>query len=138
MSRDLNSIDRDRRVLELYEQLLEVEQRLIPTGLHVFGQIPVNNEKRDLLKMIVSFDRPEFECRSLPDLIAIGLGFGDYKSLLAGSNKSNQTLERREQVESVLTSSIETFIERGTVAASTFLSETDNGPDAAASNVFVL
>jgi len=28
--------DRDRRVLDLYEQVLEIEQRLIPTGLHVF------------------------------------------------------------------------------------------------------
>ena len=29
---------RDRRVLELWERLVEIEQRLIPTGLHVFGR----------------------------------------------------------------------------------------------------
>src|SRR4051794_9301523 len=108
MSHDVSTTDRDKRVLELYEQLLEIEQRLIPTGLHVFGQIPANHEKRDLLKIIASFDRPELDCRSLPDLIAIGLGLGDYKSLLADSSKSNQALEHREQVEAILTKSVET------------------------------
>ena len=38
MSEDRTNTERDRRVLALYEQVIEVEQRLIPTGLHVFGQ----------------------------------------------------------------------------------------------------
>jgi len=33
-----NAIERDARVLRLYERLVEIEQRLIPTGLHVFGR----------------------------------------------------------------------------------------------------
>jgi cobalamin biosynthesis Mg chelatase CobN len=33
-----NESERDQRVLRLYEQLVEIEQRLIPTGLHVFGR----------------------------------------------------------------------------------------------------
>jgi len=138
MTRDLSSTDRDKRVLELYEQLLEVEQRLIPTGLHIFGQVPANHEKRDLLKIIASFDRPEFDCRSLPDLISNGLGFGDYKTLLSDSNKSNQVLERREQVESILTNAVETFIEKGPVAASAFLADTANVSISESSIVFAL
>jgi magnesium chelatase subunit H len=58
---------RDARVLELYEQLLEIEQRLIPTGLHVFGRPSAATEKTDLLKMIASFDRPEVGVRALPE-----------------------------------------------------------------------
>jgi magnesium chelatase subunit H len=58
--------DRDARVFALYEQLLEMEQRLIPTGLHVFGRASSTGEQADLFKMIASFDRPEHGIRALP------------------------------------------------------------------------
>ena len=59
--------ERDAQVFALYEQLLEIEQRLIPTGLHVFGRPSSFGEKTDLLKMIASFDRPEVGVRALPE-----------------------------------------------------------------------
>ncbi len=59
--------DRDARVFALYEQLLEIEQRLIPTGLHVFGRPSHAGEKTDLLKMVASFDRPEAGVKALPE-----------------------------------------------------------------------
>src|SRR5581483_3242153 len=126
MSSNLSPEERDRRVLELYEQLLEVEQRLIPTGLHVFGQVPVDHEKVDLLKMIASFDRPEYGCRALPDLIAVGLGLGGYKSIIDKSNQSADALQNREKIESILRDSIETFLKNGSAAASEFLLKTAN------------
>ncbi|HKS09709.1 MAG TPA: cobaltochelatase subunit CobN [Pyrinomonadaceae bacterium] len=58
--------DRDARVFALYEQLLEMEQRLIPTGLHVFGRASSAGELTDLFKMVASFDRPEHGIRALP------------------------------------------------------------------------
>jgi magnesium chelatase subunit H len=58
---------KDNQVLELYEQLLEIEQRLIPTGLHVFGRPSSAGERGDLLKMIASFDRPEAGAKALPE-----------------------------------------------------------------------
>lgn len=61
-----NSTERDARVFALYEQLLEIEQRLIPTGLHVFGRASSAGEQIDLFKMIASFDRPEHGVRALP------------------------------------------------------------------------
>ena len=60
-------IDRDAKVFALYEQLVEIEQRLIPTGLHVFGRPSSAGEKTDLLKMIASFDRPEVGARAIPE-----------------------------------------------------------------------
>ncbi|HVF22426.1 MAG TPA: cobaltochelatase subunit CobN [Pyrinomonadaceae bacterium] len=63
---EINSKQRDEKVFELYEQLLEIEQRLIPTGLHVFGRPSSAGEQIDLFKMIASFDRPEFGVRALP------------------------------------------------------------------------
>ena len=70
----LNPNNRDQRVLDLYEQLLEVERRLIPTGLHVFGRPSHAQEKVDLLKSIASFDRSESGARAITDLIAEVLG----------------------------------------------------------------
>src|SRR3712207_3656009 len=69
---DMSSLrdERDARVFALYEQLLEIEQRLIPTGLHVFGRPSSAGEKIDLLKMIASFDRPEAGVRALPEALA--------------------------------------------------------------------
>ncbi len=59
--------ERDGKVFALYEQLVEIEQRLIPTGLHVFGRPSSAGEKTDLLKMIASFDRPEVGARAIPE-----------------------------------------------------------------------
>jgi magnesium chelatase subunit H len=61
--------ERDARVFELYEQLVEIEERLIPTGLHVFGRASLAGEKIDLFKMIASFDRPEVGVRALPEAL---------------------------------------------------------------------
>jgi magnesium chelatase subunit H len=66
MPNDPNN-DRDAKVFALYEQLVEIEQRLIPTGLHVFGRPSSAGEKTDLLKMIASFDRPEAGARALAE-----------------------------------------------------------------------
>ena len=65
----MDSTKRDARVFDLYEQLLEMEQRLIPTGLHVFGRPSSSGEQTDLFKMIASFDRPERGIRALPQEI---------------------------------------------------------------------
>ena len=52
-----NATERYARVMRLHEQLVEIEQRLIPTGLHVFGRASELQEKADLLRMVASFDR---------------------------------------------------------------------------------
>lgn len=69
MAKETSNDERDAKVFALYEQLVEIEQRLIPTGLHVFGRATSAGEKTDLLKMVASFDRPEVGVRALPESI---------------------------------------------------------------------
>src|SRR5207247_9703884 len=83
--------ERDARVTRLYEQLLEIEQRLIPTGLHVFGRASELQEKADLLRMVASFDRPEHGARALPKLVAEGLGIDGYDGLLHETSANEAT-----------------------------------------------
>lgn len=110
MPNQANNDERDRRVLDLYDKVLEIEQRLIPTGLHVFGRAPGDTEIIDLLSMVASFDRPEMGIRSLPDLIAEGLGFGGYSNLLEQSALSEARLAEREQVEAITREAITRFV----------------------------
>jgi magnesium chelatase subunit H len=125
MAETVNNDSRDRRALELYEKLLEIEQRLIPTGLHVFGRASSEVELADMLIMVASFDRPELGIRSLPDLVAQGLGLPAYSTLLKESVVSEQRLREREQVEAIVRDAIARFVEvkhgQGTDAAATAL-----------------
>src|SRR2546422_9680559 len=94
--------DRDARVLRLYEQLVEIEQRLIPTGLHVFGRASELQEKADLLRMVASFDRPEHGACALPRLVAAGLGVQCYNELL----QETSTREMKELIDGGVTEAV--------------------------------
>jgi magnesium chelatase subunit H len=108
MSHDkIPSDQRDARVMQLYEELLEIEQRLIPTGLHVLGRPSLDSEKTDLLKMVASFDRPEFGARSLPHVVAESMDLSKQYA--------------KENVDRVVTIAIRKLIEEGIDAASDFL-----------------
>ena len=116
MSKDNHTTtdSRDARVLELYEELLEIEQRLIPTGLHVLGQPSGRSEKTDLLKMIAAFDRPESKARALPDLLAEGLGLSGY---------ARQGIDEREKIDSLVKQVIRELLASGVDSAVAFLSD---------------
>jgi magnesium chelatase subunit H len=142
MSEKSDNENRDRRVLELYEKVLEIEQRLIPTGLHVFGRPPNQAETADLLRMVASFDRPELGIRSLPDLVSEGLGLPPYTELLKQSVGSEQRLSQREQVEAIVTQSIKIFADETNDAAKAsaieFLMESASVPEEESNNIFTL
>lgn len=104
--------ERDRRVLDLYEQLLEIEQRLIPTGLHVFGSVTEERGRADMLRMVASFDRPEHNARALTDLVSEGLGFGPYMNLARTTMQANGA-GQREQVDLLISNAIQIFMSEG-------------------------
>jgi len=108
MPKDLTpSEKRDARVMQLYEELLEIEERLIPTGLHILGRPSQDSEKTDLLRMVASFDRPEFGARSLPDVVA--------ESMSASRQDAKENIDR------VVTIAIQKLIREGIDPATEFL-----------------
>jgi magnesium chelatase subunit H len=110
-------VERDARVMRLYEQLVEIEQRLIPTGLHVFGRASELQEKADLLRMVASFDRPEQAVRALPKLVAEALGIDSYDALLRETSAS----ETRELIDSIVAEAVQQFCRNGVDAAAEWL-----------------
>ncbi|MEO7971340.1 MAG: cobaltochelatase subunit CobN [bacterium] len=117
MTSKLNSLERDARVMRLYEQLLEIEQRLIPTGLHIFGRASELQEKADLLRMVASFDRPEHGTRALPKLVAEALRIENYEALLHDSSPS----ETKEVIDGLVSQAVQKFCEAGAESAADWL-----------------
>src|ERR1700694_2692752 len=112
-----NATEQDARVLWLLEQLAEIEQRLIPTGLHVFGRASELEEKADLLRMVASFDRPEHGARALPKMVAEALGIDDYEALIQETSAS----ETRDLVDSIVADAVRQFCEGGADTAALWL-----------------
>ncbi|HYX42185.1 MAG TPA: cobaltochelatase subunit CobN, partial [Pyrinomonadaceae bacterium] len=133
-----DSAARDRRVLDLYEQLLEIEQRLIPTGLHVFGRAADADDCVDLLCMIASFDRPEAGARALPDLIAEGLSLGQYEVLIVESRQNEARLRARERVEMLAREAITQYLRAGADEAANWLEQVAHVTHAESRPVFAL
>ena len=131
---NLTSEERDRRVLEIHEQLVEIEQRLIPTGLHVFGRPSEPAERADMLRMIASFDRPEAGACALPDIVAEGLGLSSYSSLV----KEEDKIEGREQVDAIVAEAIHTFLDQSPDAALELLARHASVDPEAARPMFLL
>ncbi len=127
--------DRDQRVFRLYEQLVEIEERLIPTGLHVFGRVSQVQEKVDLLRMVASFDRPESGARALLDLVAGALEL----DLTSGSAQLDpQSQLNRERVNEIVTETIQVCLEGGVEAAVTRLYELAGVPTEASRPAFLM
>ncbi|MEP6707342.1 MAG: cobaltochelatase subunit CobN [Pyrinomonadaceae bacterium] len=112
-----SATERDRRVVQLYDRLLEIEQRLIPTGLHVFGRASELQEKTDLLRMVASFDRPELGVYALPKLVAQGLGIDGYDLLL----KETASSDVLELIDGIVAEAVRRFCDEGADAATDWL-----------------
>jgi len=71
---ELDLEGRDSVVGAVYRQLMEIESRLLPCGLHTIGKPPTAEEAIATLVSIAALEREEEGYRSLPGLIAESLG----------------------------------------------------------------
>ena len=88
---------KERYIAALYNMLIEIEERLIPTGLHIMGKLPSVEELADMLTAMSAFDRSEEAATALPVLIARGLGY-DYEETRKAARTDTEALARFEQV----------------------------------------
>ena len=65
---------RDALVGAVYRQLMEIESRLLPCGLHTIGKPPTAEEAVATLVNIAALEREEDGLRSLPGLLAEAMG----------------------------------------------------------------
>lgn len=110
---------RDERVGRLLEELNELERRLIPTGLHVFGEADGGAVSSDVLRMVASFERPEQGVRALPALVSEALGLEAHDD--SGSPRTSE--DARERVDEFVRGALRIFTDEGSDAACRWLED---------------
>jgi len=77
---------RDDIVGKVYSQIMQIESRLLPCGLHTVGIPPSADEAIATLVNIAQLDRPDDEIEGLPRVIAASIG-RDINDVYRGNNK---------------------------------------------------
>ncbi|HEX2913834.1 MAG TPA: cobaltochelatase subunit CobN [Chloroflexia bacterium] len=105
--------DPDGYVLSLYTELLEVEERLIPSGLHIADEPPAAEMLTDVLYSISSYSRgkagSDEEARSLTELIAEALGY-DLEAVRRQATRDNDNMARWERISSIQKRAVGLFV----------------------------
>jgi len=83
---ELSIDERDLLVGNVYKQLMEIESRLLPCGLHTIGEAPTAEEAVATLVNIASLEREQECLRSLPGLLAESIGL-TIEQIYDGNNK---------------------------------------------------
>jgi magnesium chelatase subunit H len=78
--------NRDDIVGKVYAQIMQIESRLLPCGLHTVGVPPTAEEAVATLVNIAQLDRPEDKIEGLPRVIAASVG-RDINDIYRGNNK---------------------------------------------------
>jgi len=76
---------RDQIVGKVYAEIMQIESRLLPCGLHTVGIPPTAEEAIATLVNIAQLDRPEDEIEGLPRVIAASVG-RDINEIYRGNN----------------------------------------------------
>jgi len=104
----------DAYVLNLYTDLLEIEERLIPNGLHVADEAPEPAIMADILNSIASYSRGKpgsnDEAVNLTELIAKGLKYS-LEEVRKKAKGDNDMLGRWEKIEGIQRKAVRIFTE---------------------------
>lgn len=93
----------------LGHELLQIEQRLIPVGLHVLGAPPAPAERADILALVAAFARPDPKLPPLPQLVARGLGH-DHAQLTANLQRDPAAQAAWQQVDAICREAVRRLI----------------------------
>ncbi|NTW98045.1 MAG: magnesium chelatase subunit H, partial [Oscillochloris sp.] len=111
MNAEIQSDNPDSYVGKIGHELLKIEERMIPAGLHVLGKSPAPAELVDFLNLTASF-RPAGRKSSatFPALVAAGVGY-DYAALRERIASDTTAQEQWRQVETICKEAIRHFVE---------------------------
>jgi len=84
-AKDDTAENRDDIVGAVYAQIMQIESRLLPCGLHTVGVPPTAEESIATLVNIAQLDRPEDDIEGLPRVIAASVG-RDINDVYRGNN----------------------------------------------------
>lgn len=112
---DLMGLEVETYIAALAHELMQVEQRMIPMGLHVLGQAPSDEELVDMLALVATFARPDPNLPPLPHLIAAGLG-QNYEDLRNQVKHSQQAQEYWETIDAMCRQAVRHFMTDRTAA----------------------
>lgn len=109
----------DHYIAALGHELIQVEHRMIPLGLHVLGQPPGDAELVDILALVAAFNpvkHPQQEAKlpTLPVLVARGLGY-DFQTLQQTLKTDTEAQARWEQIETIIREAMQLFVEAARV-----------------------
>ena len=110
----------DRYIAALGHELLQVEQRMIPAGLHVLGRPPAPVELVDFLALAAAFRPIKFSGQDLafPAIVARSLGY-DYAALRDRLSSDMQAQEQWQQVDAICKAAVGLFVSAVVESAST-------------------
>lgn len=105
----------DQYLSALGHELIQVEHRMIPLGLHILGTPPSDTELVDILALVAAFNpvqHPQRDAKlpTLPALIARGLGW-DFRKLQETLKHDSTAQARWEQIETIVHEAMRLFVE---------------------------
>lgn len=108
---DTESRTNEMYVAALAHELIQIEQRMIPVGLHVLGEAPAEEELIDILALVTTFKELSIERGTVPNgqspaqltlprLIAAGHGW-DYEAIRDRLKVDREAQERWERINTI-------------------------------------
>ncbi|MGB9753628.1 magnesium chelatase subunit H [Roseiflexus castenholzii] len=102
--------DDEAYVAALAHELLQIEQRMIPVGLHVLDEEPDPAELADVLALVAAFARPAGVDQPLTHLIAAAMGY-EYGRLQAALRHDPQAQEVFQRIDALVRDAMRVLVD---------------------------
>lgn len=99
-------------IAELAHELIRVEERMIPMGLHILGKSPTVRELVDILSLTATFAQPDQKLEPLPQLIARQKGW-NYEALRDNIKHDSINQSRWEEIQRICKETLTWFCSVG-------------------------
>ncbi len=98
----------DMYIAALTHELIQIEQRMIPMGLHVLGKPATAGELTDILALMATFTQPDKKLDPMPKMIARNFGW-DYEEMRKHLKTDGKTQEHWERIEAICREAMRLF-----------------------------